>query len=294
MTSEGRRTQGGLGRGLAALIPSSPSGVSGPREIDLARIHPNPRQPRRTFDPVELASLADSIVEHGVLQPVIVAETADGYTLIAGERRCRAAGQAGLRTIPAIVRDANEQERLALALVENIQRSDLNALDEARGFRQLLDEFGLTQEQVAQRVGRSRPAVSNSLRLLELAPEVQAAIEDGSISAGHGRALAGLEDEARQRTLLAVVLARSLSVRQTERLVAGWKEPSSAPRPAGRASSDPDTQLLEARLRESLGTRVAIRPGARGGHITIAWYDHDDLDRLVERLTGWTEDGRHA
>jgi ParB family chromosome partitioning protein len=294
MTHETRRGHGGLGRGLAALIPSSPTGVSGPREIELSRIRPNPRQPRRTFDPIELASLADSMVEHGVLQPVIVVETGDGFTLIAGERRCRAASQAGLHTIPAIVRDANEQERLTLALVENIQRSDLNAMDEARGLRQLIDEFGLTQEEAAQRVGRSRPAISNSLRLLELAPEVRAAIEDGSISGGHGRALAALDDAGQQRTLLAIVVSRSLSVRQTERLVAETRAPGPATRPARRSITDPDMQLLEARLREALGTRVAIRPGSRGGRITIDWYDHDDLDRLVERLSGRTEDGRHA
>ena len=224
MTVESRKSTGGLGRGLAALIPSAPSGEVPTRELRDRSIKPNPEQPRRDFDPEELAQLSDSISEHGVLQPILVVAEETGYVLIAGERRVRASKLAGLRTIPAVVRTANDQDRLALALVENIQRSDLNALDEARGYRRLIDEFGLTQEQVAQQVGRSRPAIANSLRILDVAPEVQQAVADGTISGGHARALASVEGHAQQRVVLAAVVSRSLSVRATESLVAATRQ----------------------------------------------------------------------
>jgi ParB family chromosome partitioning protein len=250
-------------------------------------VRPNPAQPREAFGEEALRALVDSVAEHGVLQPVLVMEADDGYMLIAGERRVRAARAAGLRTIPAVVRTANEQERLELALVENIQRSDLNAMEEARAFRRLIEEFGLTQEQVGRRVSRSRPAIANSIRLLDLAPEVQRAIEDGTISAGHGRALAGISDRSVQVSLLAVVTARSLSVRETERLVADRREPAAVPAsPRSHDRADPDVQSMEGRMRDALGTKVTITPGRRGGRITIAWYDDDDLGRLVERLSG--------
>ena len=189
MSAETRRGSG-LGKGLAALIPTAPSGVSGNREVAVSSIRPNPKQPRRIFDAEELQRLAESIAAHGVLQPVVLVERHEGFTLIAGERRWRAASLLKLETIPAIVRSANEQEQLELALVENIQRSDLNAVDEARAYRNLIDEFGLTQERVAERVGRSRPAVANTLRILDTAPGVQQAVSDSTISGGHARALA--------------------------------------------------------------------------------------------------------
>ena len=288
MQAEPRRTERGLGRGLASLIPVAKPGVSdAAHEIPLADVRPNPAQPRRTFDEESLRSLIESVREHGVLQPVLVMQASDGYVLIAGERRVRAAKAAGLATIPAVIRSANDQERLELALVENIQRSDLNAMEEARAFERLVEEFGLTQEQVGRRVSRSRPAVANSLRLLDLAPEVQRAIEDGTISGGHGRAIAGVVDRSLQVSLLAIVSARGLSVRETERLVADQRDAADAPRsrPTG-GRADPDVQHMEGRMRESLGTKVTITPGRRGGRITIAWYDHDDLGRLVERLSG--------
>lgn len=285
MTVETRKGTRGLGRGLSALIPTAPSSGSWSRDVAIASIRPNPDQPRQTFDGEALASLTASIAEHGVLQPVIVVETGEGYTLIAGERRLRAASSAGLTTIPAIVRTATEQERLELALVENIQRSDLNALDEARAYRHLIDEFGLTQEQVAQRVGRSRPAIANSLRILDVAPQVQQAVADGTISGGHARALASLDGHARQEVVLAAVVARSLSVRQTEGLVAASHEEPRAPRSTRGRSIDPDMQHMEARMREALGTKVTINAGRKGGRITIAWYDDDDLGRLVDRLS---------
>ncbi len=290
MAVEPRKTSG-LGRGLASLIPLSPSGVSTTREVPVSAISPNPEQPRRSFDPGELRELADSIAAHGVLQPVLVVQSDSGYVLIAGERRWRAATLLGQQTIPAVVRTANEQERLELALVENIQRSDLNALEEARAYRHLIDEFGLTQERVAERVGRSRPVVANLLRILETAASVQQAVADGSISGGHARTLAGSETQAQQEVLLATVISRSLSVRQTEDLVAASRSVRSDSRSRHERSGDADIQHMEARMREALGTKVSIAAGRRGGRITITWYDDEDLGRLVDRLAadqaGW-------
>jgi ParB family transcriptional regulator, chromosome partitioning protein len=283
MAVESRKSSG-LGRGLASLIPTVPSSVSGAREVPVASIQPNPDQPRRTFDPDELRSLADSIAAHGVLQPVIVVEAGDGFTLIAGERRLRATVQLGVETIPAIVRTANEQERLELALVENIQRSDLNALDEAKAYRHLIDDFGLTQERVAERVGRSRPAVANTLRILDTAPLVQQAVSDGTISGGHAKALAGLDSHAKQEVVLASVVARSLSVRQTESLIAASRGERSGATGKQTRDVDPDIQRMESQMREALGTKVTIASGRKGGRITITWYDDEDLGRLVDRL----------
>jgi ParB family chromosome partitioning protein len=247
-------------------------------------IRPNPEQPRRSFDQAELARLADSIATHGILQPVIVVQEGDGYVLIAGERRWRAVAQLGHSTIPAIVRTANEQDQLELALVENIQRSDLNALEEAHAYRHLVDEFGLTQERVAERVGRSRPTIANTLRILETAPSVQQAVADGDISGGHARALASLESHAKQEVMLATVVARALSVRQTESLVQTSREDMLPGQPPRESAIDPDMQHMESQLREALGTKVTIASGRRGGRITISWYDDEDLGRLVDRL----------
>jgi len=267
------------------LIPTAPSGISVTREVAVAAIEPNPEQPRGTFDADELQLLAESIAEHGLLQPVVVLEASHGYTLIAGERRWRAAVQLGMETIPAVVRTANEQERLELALVENIQRSDLNALDEARAFRHLVDEFGMTQERVAERVGRSRPTVANTLRILDTAPTVQQAVADDTITGGHARALAGLDEHAQQQVLLATIVARSLSVRQTEGLVAASRDGIGSARRNRETAVDPDMQHMEARMRDALGTKVTIAAGRKGGRITISWYDDEDLGRLVDRLS---------
>jgi ParB family chromosome partitioning protein len=192
----------------------------------------------------------------------------------------------GLETIPAVVRTANELERLELALVENIQRSDLNALEEAQAYRHLIDDFGLTQERVAAAVGRSRPAVANTLRILDTAPLVQQAVGDGTITGGHAKALAGLDSHSRQEVVLASVVARSLSVRQTEGLVAASRETASEPVEATGTITDvdPDIQHMEAQMREALGTKVTIASGRKGGRITITWYDDEDLGRLVDRL----------
>jgi ParB family chromosome partitioning protein len=285
MTIDTRRTQGGLGRGLASLIPTgTPTSA---REIEIARIRVNPWQPRLAFDDDQLQALAASIALHGVLQPVVLTEVEDGYQLIAGERRLRASVMAGKLTIPAVVRSADEQSQLSLALVENLQRADLNALDEARAFRQLIDEFGLTQEQVAQRIGRSRAAIANTLRLLSVAQAVQDAVRAGTISEGHARALAGLDDHEEQTRALDLIRRKGLSVRQTERLVKETHAPTpSTIPPAADPEEDPDLEQMAARLREALGTRVTLTPGKRGGRITITWFEADDLLRLFERLSG--------
>ncbi len=273
----------GLGRGLDALIPSDRD-ERGVLEVPLDRIERNPNQPRSAFDEEQLGELAASIAVHGIIQPVIVRALADGgYQLIAGERRLRAARIAGLETIPAIVRDTDEGETsLELALIENIQRENLNPIETALAYRELTDRFGLTHEAVARQVGKSRVAVSNSLRLLELAPETRQAIVDGRISEGHGRALAALTIPELQRAVLSVVLERQLSVRQTEELVRRKREEQPSPE---RPPLSHDLQDLEAQLRGVLATKVGIVRTRRGGRVVIDFYSDEELDRLYTIIT---------
>ena len=273
----------GLGRGLDALIPSARD-ERGVLEIALDRIGPNPDQPRVAFDDAQLGELAASVAVHGILQPIVVRELAGGgYELIAGERRLRAARLAGLERIPAIVRDTNDGETsLELALIENLQREDLNAIETARAYRELIDRFGMTHDAVARQVGKSRVAVSNSLRLLELAPETRDAILEGRITEGHGRALAAISIPELQRAALQVVLERQLSVRQTEELVRRKRvdrQPRS-PRPLSQ-----DLQEVEAQLRGVLATRVGIVRTRRGGRLVIDFYSEEELDRLYSIIT---------
>jgi ParB family chromosome partitioning protein len=279
----------GLGRGLSALIPQRAEGRTGPTEIPLASIRPNPQQPRRHFGEAEMASLVASIREHGVLQPILVTETLEGYQLVTGERRVRAAAAAGLERIPAIVRDLDDQHRLELALVENLQREDLDPIEAAHGFRRLIDDFGFSHEQIAGRVGRARSTVANTIRLLELAPVVQAAIAEGRITEGHGRALGGLSVE-HQEHVLGAVIDQGLSVRQTEELVRRLREPKADrhvtdSEPAA-PSRDQDLERVEEDLRRALGTKVSLARSRRGGRIVIEYYSDEELGRLYERLTG--------
>jgi ParB family chromosome partitioning protein len=279
----------GLGRGLSALIPARNEGRAGQLEIPLASIRPNPDQPRRHFREAEMATLVASIREHGVLQPVLVTETLDGYQLVTGERRVRAAAAAGLERIPAIVRDLDDQSRLELALVENLQREDLDPIEAAHGFRRLIDEFGFTHEQVASRVGRARSTVANTLRLLELAPAVQTAIANGRITEGHGRALGGLSVE-HQDHVLGAVIDQGLSVRQTEELVRRLREPkaTTVSPPGSDGTRDQDLERVEEDLRRALGTKVRLARSRRGGRIVIEYYSDEELGRLYERLVGGT------
>ena len=284
MTVRPERSQG-LGRGLASLIPQRSPGQGGAIEVAIARVRSNPHQPRKRFDEDGLASFTQSIAEHGVLQPILVTETVDGYQLVAGERRLRAAQAAGLERIPAVVRQLADRDQLELALVENLQREDLDPLETADAYRQLIDEFGFSQDDVANRVGRARSTVANTLRLLELAPGVQGAVADGRLTEGHGRALGGLAPELQDRVLDSV-LGQELSVRQTEELVRRLREPKPEPaRPAARAV-DPDLERVEEDLRRALGTKVSLARSRRGGRIVIEYYSDEELGRLYERLTG--------
>ncbi len=276
----------GLGRGLAALIPQRAPQAAGSIEIALDRIQANPRQPRQRMDDAALLTLTASIREHGVIQPVLVTETFDGYQLVAGERRVRAARAAGLDHIPAVVRQLADREQLELALVENLQREDLDPLESARAYRQLIDEFGFSQEDLALRVGRARSTVTNTLRLLDLHGAVQAAVADGRLTEGHGRALGGLEVEHQGR-VLSTVVEQDLSVRQTEELVRRLRTPRVVP-DAPPKSTDPDLERLEEDLRRALGTKVRLARSRRGGRIVIDYFNDEELGRLYERLMGGT------
>jgi ParB family chromosome partitioning protein len=234
-----------------------------------------------------LAALAESIRQHGVIQPVLVTETIDGYQLVAGERRVRAARLAGLERIPAIVRQLADRQQLELALVENLQREDLDSIEAARAYRQLIDEFSFTQEDLAVRVGRARSTVANTLRLLELNSAVQDAIVAGAITEGHARAIGGLPMES-QAHVVAAVIEDDLSVRQTEELVRRLREPRPAQLDAEATpgpATDPDVERVEEELRRSLGTKVRLTRTRRGGRITIEYYGDEELARLFVRLT---------
>ncbi|HJP89667.1 MAG TPA: ParB/RepB/Spo0J family partition protein [Candidatus Limnocylindrales bacterium] len=284
MTVRSDRPQG-LGRGLAALIPQRSASTTGSIEIPLARIRENPRQPRLRMADDALETLAASIREHGVIQPILVTETIDGYQLVAGERRVRAARMAGLERIPAVIRQLADQQQLELALVENLQREDLDPIESARAYRQLIDEFAFSQEALASRVGRARSTVANTLRLLDLHDAIQDAVANGSITEGHARALGGLETDA-QRRVLPTVVDDGLSVRQTEELVRRLREPREPATARPDVPGDPDTERVEEDLRRSLGTKVRLTRTRRGGRIVIDYYGDEELARLYQRLVG--------
>jgi ParB family chromosome partitioning protein len=271
----------GLGRGLGALIPDLSPAV---QEVDIDLIVPNPHQPRSVFDQEALAELAQSIREHGVIQPLVVSRTAEGrvYQLIAGERRLLAARQAGLARVPVVVKEASPRELLELALVENLQRADLGPLEEAVAFKRLTDEFGLTQEAIAGRVGRSRSAVANTLRLLTLPQEIQASLARGEITAGHARAILGVDDATEQRRLWQRIVQAALTVREAESLARRGPRPAPKRPPSRQAAADLDA--IEEKLRSALGTKVELTRTGRGGRLTIHFYSDEEFDSLVERL----------
>jgi ParB family chromosome partitioning protein len=279
-----------LGRGLDALIPSADSGRAevGERVVQLPVevIQPNPRQPRHLFDPEELQGLADSIAEHGVLQPLVVARSDDSedYVLIAGQRRLQAARMAGLAEVPVVLKQASEQQLLEWALIENLQREDLNPIEAARGYQQLVDDFGLSHEAIAGRVGKSRSAVSNTLRLLKLTDDTAQAVLGGRISEGHARALLGLDSPRAQDAALQTILKSDLNVRQAEELVRNLSGERKA-KPSG-VKRTPEEVALEEELRQTLGTRVKLRRGRRGGTLTLHFFSDEELEALVERLKG--------
>ena len=285
----------GLGRGLGALIPGgAASGELAGRpvtEIAIEQIEKNPHQPRTEMDDTALEELTQSVREHGVIQPLLVTELPRGepggvrYRLIAGERRLRAASAAGLTRVPVTVRETTDRDQLELALIENVQREDLSAIEEARAYRRLIDDFGMTQQQTADRIGCSRAKVANRLRLLELPPEVLAALQGGRISEGHARALLAAPTNAARLEILARIEREGLSVRQTERLAREAQPTVAAPPPAASPTRDPDIEALEDALRLQLGTRVGLRRGRGGrGTLTIHFYSDEELDGVLERL----------
>ena len=288
----GRRAEDVFGRGVDAVLGGHDAPEQ-PSELPIDAIDPNPDQPRRRFSDQELEELAASIAEHGVLMPVVVQPAGGGYRIIAGERRHRAARIAGLSTIPAVIRTAAGTEHLELALVENLQRSDLNPVEEARGYRRLMELGGHTQDQVAQRVGKSRAAVANALRLLKLSDDVLTAVEDGRITAGHARALLAVTGDSARAALFDRIAAEGLSVRAAEAAAhrrdpapqAAGADDGAAPSPAA-LPLDPELAAIRQRLIEALGTKVELRGTERRGRITVSYYSTDDLERICERVTG--------
>lgn len=281
----------GLGKGLAALIPTAPVALgetqqaNAAREISVERITPSPFQPRRTFDEAKIDELAASIRNQGIIQPLVVRPRGDGFELIAGERRWRAALKAGLLRVPVVVRDASDHEALQLALVENLQREDLNPIEEASGYRRLQEEFHWSQEEMAEKVGKSRPAIANSLRLLTLPGEVQQEVAAGKLPAGQARALLGLHTEPLILSACREVVAKGLSTRETEKMVRyllmGRKRRRSLP------LLDPDLRSIVENLQRTLGTRVRLLPKARSarGKIEIEYYTSADLERIIQTIS---------
>ena len=283
----------GLGKGLDALIPSHPEGeileeFGGVLEVPLALISANPHQPRRTFDEEKLKELAASIKEHGIIQPLVLSSQEAGeeqkYALIAGERRLRAAHLAGLKTVPAVLREADGQDHLLLALIENVQRADLNPLETASAYQSLAVEFSLSHEEIGKRVGKSRTAVTNILRLLDLPDVVQQAVRKNQISMGHARALLALPTIKGQSAALQTILTQDLNVRQTETLVTRLKGTKKT-KPPKKDRKSPELQALEDDLQSALGTKVRITRSKKGaGTITVHYYTDEELNTLIDRF----------
>jgi ParB family chromosome partitioning protein len=280
--------RGGLGRGLGALIPGAAE-EAGLLEIPVGAIAPNPRQPRSAFGDETLEALARSIREVGVLQPVVVRRTDEGgYALVAGERRLRAAKVAGLATIPAVIRESDDAESLREALIENLHREDLAPLELAEAFQELLEDLGATQEELAERLGVSRPHVTNTIRLLQLPVEIQKLLAEGKLTAGHARALLALPDPAAQTALGLRAAAEELSVREVEDLVRRYAEPPTPERAKAAGPPGADASLAEAEeiLSEQLQTRVSIQMGKRRGKIVVDFGSTDDLERIISEIVG--------
>lgn len=271
----------GLGKGLEALIPTAP-GAPGVRDVDVDSIVPNPRQPRQALDPQALQELATSIKEQGLVQPVVVTQVEGRYQLLVGERRWRAAKLAGLEVVPVVIREATPQQMVELALVENLQREDLNSLETATAYQQLVDEFGMTQQQVADRVGKNRVTVTNTLRLLNLPAKVKEALLADDISEGHARALLRLRGAKQQVQALEAIIKGALSVRQTEQLVRRMvEEPKTRSKPAEKS---PELKALEDKFRQALGTKLSLTRGNRGGKLVIYFYSDEELQGIYDLI----------
>jgi ParB family chromosome partitioning protein len=288
MSSTTRKPTSRLGRGLSALIPDAPATPDAAtlRAVPIESLEPGPFQPRGGMDRTSLEELAASVREHGILQPILVREKPDSpgsYQIIGGERRWRAAQLAQLHEVPVVVRDLGDREAMAAGLVENLQRADLNAMEEAEGYRRLLEEFGLTQESLGQAVGKSRSHVANTLRLLGLPTPVRDLVRNGILSAGHARALIGTPDPGR---LAAQIVSRGLNVRQAEALAAAKPRGEGPRQPAGAPPRDREIAALERDLTEKLGLRVAVKHQGKGGEVVIRYGDLDQLDGIIRLLTG--------
>jgi ParB family chromosome partitioning protein len=280
-----------LGKGIDALInqveePQTPE-KSDVHKVALRNIEANPYQPRNRFDEEGLAELADSIKQQGIIQPLVVeANTQGGYTIIAGERRCRAARMAGLSEVPVIIRSFNEQEKLEIALIENIQREDLNAIEEAKAYRQLMDRYELNQEALAKKIGKKRSTVANAVRLLKLPEDMQDAIVEGTLSSGHARAILSVVNPADQRILFSRILSEELSVREAERQAAGFNKGVRSSEKSKEKKADrnvsPEVQRIEQKFLDALGTKVTLKGNLNKGKIEIAYYSKEDLERLYE------------
>lgn len=280
--SEKRR----LGKGLGALIPEVLTGSEDTNEISLDQIQPNPFQPREVFDDEKLRELASSIKEHGILQAVVVSPTGDGnFFLVAGERRCRAARIAGLSSVPAIIKSLDRKTMLEIALIENLQREDLNPVEEARAYKRLMQEYNYTQEELARRIGRSRPSIANSIRLLSLPGEILELLAQGEISAGQVRPLLAISDPRMQQEAARQIIEEGLSAREAEKMAARISMRSGKKRePEKAVTQDPVHIELQAQIQRSLGTKVRFKQGKNGGTIEIFYYSEEDLERLIAKI----------
>ena len=278
------KAKGGLGKGLEALFADNSTDEAAVSTLAVSEIEPNRGQPRKQFDPAALADLADSIRQHGVLQPLVVRPMPDGsYQLVAGERRWRAARMAGLSQVPVVIKELSDSETMALALIENLQREDLNAIEEAMGYRDLMENFGLTQEQVSAKVGKSRPVVTNALRLLGLPEEVRGLLSEGKLSAGHARALLSLGEEELIRQAAADTVKKGLSVRQVEALAKRQKQQKAAPKPQN-AWDQSFFAEVELALYQCLARKVKVEGENGRGRLVIEFYDEDDLRSIASSL----------
>lgn len=273
----------GLGKGLGALIPESEEpDKNSIIEIKITDIEANEMQPRKSFDDETLADLSESIKEHGVVQPIIVRKLGNSYQIIAGERRWRAARMAGKRTIPAIVKECSNLEVMELALIENLQREDLNSIEEAQAYKSLIEEYNMTQEEISKKIGKSRPAIANSLRLLQLPQEIKNMIEEGKVTQGHARALLAIGSEKKQLEMAEKIINQQLNVRQIEKLVKETKHQKKKEKPLNNFQIE--INQLEERLKAVLGTKVTIQHKNNKGKIEIEYYSNEDLDRILELL----------
>ncbi len=276
-----------LGKGLGALLPEYQE-TKTLFYCGIEEIIPNRSQPRKYFDEPKLQELAESIKEKGILEPLIVRKIDQGYELIVGERRWRAAQKAGLKEVPVLVKEAEGREVLEISLIENLQREDLNPIEAAEGFRHLLEEFNLSQEELSQRIGKDRTTITNTLRLLKLPLEIRNQLLQNHITSGHARAILSLESKEKQKELCALIIKKGLSVRETEALAKRWSEKTKKPTPTPKRKGDLESQLssLQDSLRKYLGTKVQITQKGKKGKIEIEYYSHEDLERIVETILG--------